>query len=379
MSEVYCDEFVQELPREDSFLEFLHEREENACWVRWKVQDLKVRALESDPDLIESLQESYEETGVASIIEDTLKNTGLTVEAEACYPLRNCAIKTLMDRARISGNALRKVKKPVFAEILNRCLKVGQGDALLRLADGKVSEVLSGDAKDYSILPIPELFQRTVEYLDRQFPGKTFAGGCYSHAQVTALWELTDSMDMLDAYRDALRAHGCTVDDFRPALRLTSSDVGVSSANLYPTIFKGAEDRLITLGNPLKVKHKNGATLEDFDKNLNLIFAQYAHAVDRLTALLDIEILYPYTTLLRVMKFLGLGKKLALETADLHNAQYGPVPCSAHDLYCDINEILYTLQSNGADSTRIASMEETIARAMNINWPDYDMPGEFAW
>lgn len=379
MSEVYCDEFVREIFGENIFLNFLREREDHAMWLHWKVQDLKVRALESDPDLIESLQQSYEETGVASIIEDTLKNTGLTVEAEACYPLRNCAIKTLMDRARISGNALKKVKKSVFAEILNRCLKVGQGDALLRLADGKVSAVLSGDAQDYSILPMPELFQRTVEYLDRQFPSKLFTGGCYSHAQVTALWELTGSMDMLDAYREALRAHGCTVDDFRPALRLTSSDVGVSSANLYPTIFKGAEDRLITLGNPLKVKHKNEATLEDFEKNLDLIFAQYAHAVDRLTGLLDIEILHPYTTLLRIMKFLGFGKKLALETADLHNAQYGPVPCSAHDLYCDLNEILYTLQCDGAHSIKIASMEETISRAMNIHWPDYDMPGEFAW
>lgn len=379
MNEVYCDGFVRELPNEDGFLSFLHEREENACWLRWKVQELEVRALESNPALLESLQKDYEETGVVSIIEDTLKSTGLTVEAAASYPLRSCAIKSLQDRACISGNALRKVKKSVLAEILNRCLRVGHGEALLRIADGKVSAVLSGDAKDYAILPIPELYQRTVEYLDLHFPYKTFAGGCYSHAQVTALWELTGSDEMLDAYRSALRAHSCPDEDFRPALRLTTSDVGMSGANLYPTIFKGKEDRLIPLGHPLKVEHKNGATLADFEKNLSLIFAQYAHAVDRLAALLDIEIVHPYTTLLRVMKYLGIGKKTAYEVADLHNSQYGPAPCSAHDLYYDINEILYTLQCSGADSTKIASMEETIARALHIRWTDYDMPGDFKW
>lgn len=376
MNEVYCDEFVCELRKEDGFLRFLEEREKKASWRRHQVQALMVRALESEPDLMKQLQEENAEEN-PGIVEDTVKNTGLTVQAETCYPLRSCAIKSLLDRARIGGNALRKVKKPILAEILNQCLNVGRGDALLRIADGKVSAVLSGDAKDYSILPTPKLFQRTVEYLDRNFPDRTFAGACYSHAQVTALWELTGSADMLDAYRAALHAHGQSEDDFRPALRLTTSDVGMSGANLIPTIFKGAEDRIVPLGSPLKVEHKNGATVEDFERNLNLIFAQYAHAAEKLTALLDVEIMNPYTTLLRVMKYLGIGKKQALETADLYRSQCGDTPCSAHDLYYAINEILYTLQCNGADGMKIAAMEETISRALHIRWTDYDMPDDF--
>ena len=68
------------------------------------------------------------------------------------------AVSTLKDRARIKGTALMDVKKSVLADILNECLQVAKGDALLRISEGKVRGVLSGDEADYAIISMPKLF-----------------------------------------------------------------------------------------------------------------------------------------------------------------------------------------------------------------------------
>ena len=51
-------------------------------------------------------------------------------------------------RARIDGKALADVDKKTLAEILNKCLKVARGRALIRFCEGKIRAVLSGDEKD---------------------------------------------------------------------------------------------------------------------------------------------------------------------------------------------------------------------------------------
>ena len=37
------------------------------------------------------------------------------------------------------------------------------------------------------------------------------------------------------------------------------------------------------------------------------------------------------------------------------------------------------LACEGEEGSRIARMEENIARALSIHWTDYDIPGEYKW
>jgi hypothetical protein len=374
-TQVYADGFSAAFLREEPFLAFLKEREQSAAWETRHAKELRLSALaEGD----EKLPSNYGST--TEILQDTMKNTCLLLKAkDQVYPVRSCAVKSLLDRAKISGTVLGKLEKPVLARILNHCLRVANGDALLRIADGKVSAVHAGDRNDYAILEIPELFNRTADYLRKNFSACNFIGGSFEHSIVTAVWELSGENALVKAYQDALTLHGIVCDELKPAVRLSSSDVGISCANLYPTLFTGKRGSSVILGNPLKLEHRDGATLKDFDSQLSLLYSQYKLALGSLTKFLDIEVRNPANCLLGVCKRVGVTKKLAFEAAELFKAKNGEDPCTAHDVYYGINEVVFMLQCDGASGSKIVKMEENVARALSVRWSDFDFPDDFKW
>ncbi len=119
--------------------------------------------------------------------------------------------------------------------------------------------------------------------------------------------------------------------------------MGVSGANIYPTLLSGGDEKIITLGSPLKLEHKAGATLDKFKSNLPMIYAQYTVAIGNLMNLLKIEIDHPVNCLLGVCKRIGVGKKLAFRAAELFEAPNGDTPCTAHDVYYGISEVIFML------------------------------------
>lgn len=129
------------------------------------------------------------------------------------YPVRSCAIQSILNRAGISGPALRKVDKNVYARILNDCLKVAKGDALLRFSAGKVSAVLGGDGHDYAVLDMEQIFAMSVEYLQKTFPGCSYLGGFYDHTRASAIWEIGGEEKLLSVYKAELAAYGLNPTD----------------------------------------------------------------------------------------------------------------------------------------------------------------------
>ena len=169
----------------------------------------------------------------------------------------------------------------VHKRLLNYCLGVTNGSALLRFSEGKISAVHGGDASEYAILEMPELFGAMAEYLESTFPGCYFAGAAYDHSIATAVWEIEQD-SLIQTYKEALEAHDIPYSDLKPALRLTTSDVGVSGANIYPTLLSGGDAKIITLGMSSRVRrirtrlgHKAGATLDKSKSNLPMIYARY--------------------------------------------------------------------------------------------------------
>jgi hypothetical protein len=372
---VYADSFAATFTREEPFLAFLTEREANAVWETRHAKDLRLEALSGGDENFPAGADSSTE-----ILKDTMENTRLLIKArDLVYPVRGCAVMSLLKRAKISGTALNKVEKPVLARILNHCLKVATGDALLRIADGKVSAVHAGDWNDYAILEIPELFKRAAEYLATEFPSRTFAGGSFEHSMVTAVWELSGETALVKSYQDALTLHGVEYEELKPAIRLTSSDAAFSGANLYPTLFTGKRGSSVILGSPLKLEHRDGAALKDFDAQLKLLCSQYQLAIGKLAKLLDVEVSNPAGCMLRVCKHIGIGKKLAFEAAEQFRVLNGEDACTAHDIYFGINEVVFMLQCDGASGSKVVRMEENVARALSVRWSDFDIPGDFKW
>lgn len=380
---VYADNFQTMFAKQEEFLDFLKWMGRDSFWDRKKSKDLRLVAFDKDSQVTEELRQQYAEDGLdTGILDDTLDNTGLLLKIKKqYYPVRDCAIKTILDRAGISGPALKKLDKTVYARILNDCLKVARGDALLRFSQGKVSAVLGGDCHDYAILDMEQIFMCSVEYLQKTFKGCTYIGGFYEHSIASAIWELNGEDGLLKAYKDELVENGENPGDMdlKPVIRIATSNTGNSGANIYPMLFSGTSRKTISLGSPLRLEHKAGATLQKFEEQLGMIYGKYQFAIGNLTKLLSVEINNPVNCMIAVMKKINVPKRYGMEAVELFKAQYGDDPCNAHDLYYGISEVIFMLEINGEEGSRISAMEEKIGRTLGIKWEDYDFAGNVTW
>jgi len=382
MSETMCyaDGFSASFQGQQECLRFLREREENASWHSLPTKEVRFEAIDEGSASGRVLYDWYRLQGKEGVILDTMENTRLLLKMkDQVYPVRSCAIATILSRARISGHALSKVKKDVLARILNYCVSVASGNALLRLSDEKISAMHGGDESEYAILAMPQLFEAITEQLDHDFNSYHFMGGHYEHAMVTAVWSFPDNRELLEAYEETAKELGVSIGNYVPAVRFSSSDVGISGANLYPMLLDEASGRGIALGSALCLEHSNKATLEDFKKQLALLYPRYTDAIAQLGRLMEIGIDYPYQTMLRVMKRIGVTKRLAYRAAELWKAQNGEKPCTAYDLYLGICEAEFLLQCDGASAPKVAQMEENISRALKVRWEEYDYAGDVKW
>ena len=342
---------------------------------------LHFEAIEKGTPAANQIMQIHMNDGKAEIIADTMANTAvlLSVNGEQ-IPVRSCAVKTILERARISGYALSKVETTVFAQILNYCMNVASGDSLIKVADEKVSAVHGGDEKDYRVLDMQVMFLKVKDYLDERFPGNHFVTGHFDHAFAIGIWRLDGQADqLLKTYRQELAAKGIDNTGIKPALRFMTSDVGMSGANLYPTLMVGSSNRLVPLGYPLKTEHKGKADMDYFDEQLNLLYARYEEALDRQMKLLNIDIVQSATTLLGVLKRIGAPKKASYEALEYFKVQHGDTPCTAYELYLYMTEVIFSAQCEGASAARVAQLEEIVSRALSVNWHEYDRPGEFVW
>ena len=375
---VYADDFFEAFVNEGDFLDFLKERRKETTWKQEPSNSIRIEALEKDASSTEAIVDAYRDMGKGHILDDTFEGTQLILHTEQdCIPIRSCAIKSILERAKISGNALTKVERSVFAKILNHCLKVADGQALLKVSDEKVSAVHGGDKSDYSILELDELFEKTADYLNDNFPGAEYVGGCFDHYLVTAIWSLDGNEELIKAYKELLDMHSVKCKDLKASVRLTSSDVGISGANLYPSLI--ADGRNIPLGYPLKLEHKHGATMEDFEKKLSMLYSQYDLALGKLKELVSVVIKNPSNTMIGVMSKLGIPKKYGIPALEKFNAIHGSGLCTAHDIYYGIAEVIFLMQCAGESGARVTQMEETVSRALNVKWQEFDIPGEIKW
>lgn len=118
----------------------------------------------------------------------------------------------------------------------------------------------------------------------------------FDHSIATAIWRLDGQADnLLDTYHREIAAKGLQTEKMVPALRFSTSDVGMSGANLYPIFLVGAESRIVPLGYSIRTEHKNGVDMQYFEEQLRLVYAQFEKALDKQVQLMNIEIRYPVT------------------------------------------------------------------------------------
>jgi hypothetical protein len=342
-------------------------------WQRKQINYLRVVPLEETPPLF-GTPLPFDNCVSADAVEDTAKNLGLAIQLDgSCYPLRDTAWKSLLERAKIGGTALPKLSRSELAGVLNSCLALFQSDALLLIRQEKVAAVHSGDTRDYSILDIDELLRQLRRGLDARFPGAVFEGGYSDHSTTTATFTLPDQKDeLLDTYRKTLAAQGkaALADQLMPGLRFSTSDVGLSCAKLSALLF-GLE-LPIQIGGVIAVEHRWEKTPADFSGAIDKAFAKFGDVIGKLEKLAHIDLEYPANAMTAACKKLSLPKKAAMEAISMFEMTCGPVS-TAHDVFMALQEILFLLKAEHTPQPKLLAVEESLARALTLPWRDFDL------
>ena len=350
------------------------EQSRNSKWVRCSVNNLSVQPLDRKSPYYDSLDSFAGDVSQEAVC-DTADHLGLALMVNGeLYPGRETAYKSLLDRAKIGGSALPKLKRDMLSYMLNACLNLSSSEALVLIRDQKVAAVHSGDATDYSVLPIDELLKILYQKLNARFPGAEFVEGYSDHSITSALWKMPDQKEeLLGAYAKTLAAQGKALlaGKLVPGVRFITSDTGVASAKVSALLLGYACP--IHIGGCIAIDHRHNAKVEDFEVALDQLFAQFGDSIKKLQGLLDIYLNYPVNTMTRICKKLALPKKAAVEAIAMFENTYGGGVATAHDVFIAMQEILFTLKSEKTPESKMIAVEENMARALTLRWEDYDL------
>lgn len=358
----------------EEMLDYHEEQAKSSIWHRCQVNRLEVEPLDKTSPLYGSLS-NFAPGITQQAVDDTAENLGLAMRVDSlCYPVRDTAYKSLLDRAKITGTSLAKLSRDVLANVLNACLNLYSAEALVLIRDEKVCAVHSGDSVDYSILPIDELLRTLKAKLDVRFAGNRFEQGFCDHSIVGASWTMPGQKeDLLGTYLKTLAAtgKGTMASKLMPGIRFITSDTGIASAKVSALLVGGQHP--IHIGGCIAVDHRHKTQISDFDSALDQLFAQFGDSIAKLQALMEINLDYPVNAMTRVCKKLSLPKKAAVEAISMFEMAYGDSPATAHDVFLALQEIPFILKTQNTPEHKMLETEENMARALTLKWSDFDL------
>ena len=344
-----------------------------STWRRCKVNELHIEPLDTGSPLFSKPADFSAGISEDAVI-DTAANLGLALRVGAdLYPIRTTAYKTLLDRAKIGGTALPKLKRKDLADVLNACLALYSSEALLLVRDEKVSAAHSGDLRDYSVLPMDELLHTLEKNMDARFPGYQFESGYSDHAFTSGCWTFpAQKEDLLGTYSKMLSTKGKSTMAAKlvPGIQFMTSDTGIASAKVSAMLM--GTQHPIHIGGCISVDHRLQKQVSDFEKELDQLFAQFCNSVAKLQTLLEIELEYPINAMTRICKKLSLPKKEALEAIAMFEMAYGGT-ATAHDVFMALQEIPYLMKIHGMPESKLLVVQENMARALSLRWNEYDL------
>ena len=129
----------------------------------------------------------------------------------------------------------------------------------------------------------------------------------------------------------------------------------------------------IHIGSCISVDHRNHNKIEDFERALDQLFAQFGDSISKLQNLAQVWLNYPVNAMTRICKKLCLPKKAALEAVHMFETSNGSGPATAHDVFIALQEILFNLRAEKTSQAKILVVEESIARTLSIDWEEYDL------
>lgn len=324
--------------------DFFEEQKREDIWVRVRTEEINTIPLDDMPLFVEQIMKDNNVYGSADAVSECMNDLMLMVtfpwdDVIRAVPLRYTALKTLCDRAGISGTSIMSYDKRPYhtpisplerATVLSMFLRHFTSKAFILVRENKVSAILSGDEKDYTIMPVADLLQILLEELLVKYQKSQFVEGIASHEMAKAIFRINDD-ELEDRIKDSLGATETTIDvsGLTVRLELVSSDIGKYSATLIPAI--QMQSVTMRIGEPLKLRHK-GSDVKEFHKLCDKIFSLFEDGMKLMEEMGKIKVSNPQKTLENMAEKADLPLR-SLKRAQENMLQECGSTCTGFEIY----------------------------------------------
>lgn len=360
-------------------------------WQRCYTSELQALPIDDAPILMEEIRKKM--NIAADVTDESMTENmeslriGLSIPFDTekrSYPLGETAYSSLIQRAgfgtspaliNLTEKASQKTMSPLArANVINEGINIFRNKALILIRDEKVRAVLSGDESDYSVIPFDQVVSVLKTYLVGQFNGVQFESAFASHLYFGITYQISDEK-LIQGINRIFSNVGINTGKLKAAIRLVSSDVGLSGVNLYPYVHGNGQTFMV--GTPLSLTHKNQNGLTEFANNCSKIMAMFKDSEARFQEMEQKKVNHVYGMFVRIAKQAGLPKKLSCEKAETLEAMYG-ANARQIDIFGGLYEVLedYDAEKQLTNERRL-TLEEGISRVVFSRMEDYDMP--FQW
>ena len=171
--------------------------------------------------------------------------------------------------------------------------------------------------------------------------------------------------------------------NFMPAVQFCTSDTGASAATIVPR-FKTESGVYFSVNDGIRVEHKRAHTgkkdgLELYEEETARIYAKFAETEETIKAMAACMLQNPENAIVAICKKVGIPAKWGSRAqAELGKYTHGR-PCSAHDVYLCIVEVLAYAREENVPMQRYQKLDDAVAKVLTLRWDDYDIGGLVAW
>lgn len=356
--EMFQDGYAQSVATVEEACTIAREYRKKTAWQKVYVNKIRIVPI------------TREQADNDKVFADALKNTQLAISLnDGIFPLRSTAIKSCLDRSKISGSIISKLKADDLATILNICFSTASSrdEGLLYFSQGKVSAFFGKLEVDYSVIPQDTILESAKEFFKTNYPNALFQGSIISHEFLSASWDLS-------AYQRHFLSNFPELDEYVPMIDILTSDVGLFSVTLLP--YFEVQGKRIVLNQSIKIKHKGKNSLADVEEGYNEISALFEQSAETLKRLSNTHIQYATTAMKRMMKAAGISKISGLKAVESYELFYGNESTTALEIYLYMCEVPFF---ENADTKRSLRTQEALIRILGMSWEKHDLPGGFDW
>lgn len=355
-------------------------------WVEFDTVDGEYVPLEDNPICIPIIRDDLQisDDVTDETISDQMADTKLALKYPIgdelkCYPVGPTAYRGVLERVGGTCPALTSLKETRArtevsptdkAAICNMLTKYTKGKSLLLVGDELVLADLSSD---YVRLPFSDILDITENELGEKFEYVRYVRGTVSHESSSAEFIFQD--DEIDSnLLDAFNKIGIDTSDYNAHIKVLTSDVGLSGANIYPFIRSEKTGNQISIGTPIKLEHIGNADMDKFKANLLSCFSSFVECSEHLDAMSNTKIHNPADTLYNIGHKVGLPEKLIKEAYEDFDNEFS-FTCKGTDVYVKLFDILDSyISDEEVSDIRQMQLNENITRICFYSLSKYDMP-----